>query len=177
MRQAPVGEEIAERFAWVDGHADVWRLFADPVLFGRIAAALAEPFQGSGIAIVCGIESRGFILGGAVARELDVGFAAIRKGEGLYPGPKVQLHTEPDYRGLRNVLRLQRQAIKPGDRVLLVDDWAERGSQARAAAELVARCGGTVAGLSVIVDQLGTRDGLPPVHALVVADDLAPPDV
>ena len=89
----------------------------------------------------------------------------------------MQLHTEPDYRGKRNVLRLQRRAIKPGDRVLLVDDWAERGSQARAAAELVARCGGTVAGLSLIVDQLGSRDGLPPVHALVAADDLSPPDV
>jgi len=172
-----VGEEIVERFAWVDGHADVWRLFADPVLFGRIAAALAEPFRDAGIAVVCGIESRGFILGGAVARELDVGFAAIRKGAGLYPGPKVQLHTEPDYRGNRNVLRLQRLAIKPGDLVLLVDDWAERGSQARAAAELVARCGGTVAGLSVIVDQLDTRDGLPPVHALVAAGDLGSSDM
>jgi adenine phosphoribosyltransferase len=172
-----VGEEILERFAWVEGHADVWRLFADPALFGRIAAALADPFRDAGIAVVCGIEARGFILGGAVARELDVGFAAIRKGDGLYPGPKVQLHTEPDYRGKRNVLRLQRQAIRPGDLVLLVDDWAERGSQARAAAELVARCGGSVAGLSVIVDQLGTREGLPPVHALVAADDLGPSDV
>jgi adenine phosphoribosyltransferase len=172
-----VGEEIAARFAWVHGHADIWRLFADAALFGRIAGALAEPFRASGIAVVCGIESRGFILGGAVARELDVGFAAIRKEGGLYPGPKVQLHTEPDYRGTRHVLRLQRQAIRPGDVVLLVDDWAERGSQARAAAALVERCGGTTAALAVIVDQLGTHDGLPPVHALVAADDLGPPDV
>ena len=127
-----VGEEIAARFAWVDGHADVWRLFSDPMLFGRIAAALADPFRESGITLVCGIESRGFILGGAVARELDVGFAAIRKEAGLYPGPKIQLRTETDYRGTRQMLRLQRRAVSGGDRVLVVDDWAERGSQARA---------------------------------------------
>jgi adenine phosphoribosyltransferase len=172
-----VAEEIAARFAWVDGHADVWRLFGDPALFGRIAAALADPFREAGVTVVCGIESRGFILGGAVARELDVGFAAIRKEAGLFPGPKIQLHTEADYRGTRHVLRLQRQAVGEGDRALIVDDWAERGSQARAAAELIDRCGGTAVGLAIVVDQLERHDGLPPVHALVGAADLGPPDV
>ena len=172
-----VGEEIVARFAWIDGHADVWRLFSDPALFGRIAGALADPYREAGVTVVCGIESRGFILGGAVARELDVGFAAIRKEAGLFPGPKIQLHTETDYRGSRHVLRLQRQAVREGDRALLVDDWAERGSQARAAAELVERCGGTVVGLALVVDQLETYDGLPPVHALVAADALGPSDV
>ena len=172
-----IGEEIAARFAWIDGHADVWRLFSDPELFGRIAAALADPFRDTGVTVVCGIESRGFIIGGAVARELDVGFAAIRKQTGLYPGPKIQLRTDADYRGTRQVLRLQRRAVNAGDRVLLVDDWAERGSQARAAAELVARCGGTAVGLALVVDQLATHDRLPPVHALVAADALGPSDL
>ncbi len=172
-----LADEIAERFAWVDGHADMWRLFGDPVLFGRIAEALADPFRDERVTVVCGIESRGFILGGAVARELSVGFAAIRKRDGLYPGPKIELRTEPDYRGNRNVLRLQRRAIRPGDRVLLVDDWAERGSQARAAVALVEQCGGVVAGLSVIVDQPDAHEGLPRVHALVPARALGPSDV
>jgi adenine phosphoribosyltransferase len=172
-----IAEEIAARFAWIDGHADVWRLFSDPDLFGRIASALADPFRDAGVAVVCGIESRGFILGGAVARELDVGFAAIRKEAGLFPGPKIQLRTEADYRGTHQVLRLQRRAVNAGDRVLLVDDWAERGSQARAAAELVARCGGTAVGLALVVDQLETHDGLPAVHALVAADALGPSDL
>jgi len=172
-----IADEIAARFAWVDGHADVWRLFSDPLLFGRIASALADPFREAEIGVVCGIESRGFILGGAVARELDVGFAAIRKQAGLYPGPKIQLRTDTDYRGTRQVLRLQRQAVRAGDRVLLVDDWAERGSQARAAADLVSRCGGTSVGLALVVDQLETHEGLPPVHALVDADDLGPSDL
>lgn len=172
-----LAEEITERFAWVDGHADVWRLLGDPILFGKIVAALADPFRDDGIAVVCGVESRGFILGGAVARELRVGFAAIRKRDGLFPGPKIELRTEPDYRGNRNVLRLQRHAIRAGDRVLLVDDWVERGSQARAGVELVERCGGTVAGFAVIVDQLENRDGPPRVHALVHADTLGPSDM
>ena len=89
-----LAEEIAERFAWIDGHADVWRLFGDPVLFAKIAAALADPFRDDGIAVVCGVESRGFILGGVVARELGVGFAAIRKRDGLYPGPKIELRID-----------------------------------------------------------------------------------
>jgi adenine phosphoribosyltransferase len=172
-----IADDIAARFAWVDGHADVWRLFSDPLLFGRIASALADPFRDAGVSVVCGIESRGFILGGAVARELDVGFAAIRKQAGLFPGPKIQLHTDTDYRGTRQVLRVQRQAVNAGDRVLLVDDWAERGSQARAAAELVVRCGGTAVGLALVVDQLETHEGLPPVHALVIADDLGASDL
>jgi adenine phosphoribosyltransferase len=172
-----LAEEIAERFAWVDGHADVWPLFGDPILFGKIATGLADPFRDDEIAVVCGVESRGFILGGAVARELGVGFAAIRKRDGLFPGPKIELRTEPDYRGNRNVLRLQRRAIRDGDRVLLVDDWVERGSQARAAVALVDRCGGIVAGISVVVDQLASHDGLPRVHALVHADALGPSDM
>lgn len=172
-----LAEEIAARFAWVDGHADVWRLFGDPVLFAKIAAALADPFRDDGIAVVCGVESRGFILGGVVARELGVGFAAIRKRDGLYPGPKIELRSEPDYRGNRNVLRLQRRAIREGDRVLIVDDWVERGSQIGAGVALVEHCGGTVAGISVIIDQLVDHGALPPVHALVHADALGPSDV
>ena len=168
-----IADEIAARFAWVDGHADVWRLFSDPLLFGRIASALADPFREAEIGVVCGIESRGFILGGAVARELDVGFAAIRKQAGLYPGPKIQLRTDTDYRGTRQVLRLQRQAVRAGDRVLLVDDWAWLPRSA----DLVSRCGGTSVGLALVVDQLETHEGLPPVHALVDADDLGPSDL
>jgi len=66
---------------------------------------------------------------------------------------------------------------KPGDRVLLVDDWAERGSQSRAAADLVAQCGATQLGLSVIVDELSdnVRQTLPRVTAVVRAGQLGTP--
>jgi adenine phosphoribosyltransferase len=125
---------------------------------------------------VAGVEARGFILGGAVALELGVGFAAIRKAAGLFPGPKVSRRTERDYRGNEHLLRLQREAVSPGDRVVLVDDWAERGSQALAARVLIEECGATFAGLSIVVDQLDdeTRKRIGRVHALVSHAELGP---
>jgi adenine phosphoribosyltransferase len=169
-----VAEDLVRRFAWVQGHADVWRLFSDGELLPRIAAALADPFRDA--TKVAGIEARGFILGAAVAAELGAGFIAIRKDAGLFPGPKLTEQSEPDYRGNRHVLRIQRDSLGPGDRVVLVDDWAEIGSQALAARTLIERCGATFAGLSIVIDQLEeeTRSRIGRVHALVSAADLGP---
>ncbi len=167
-------EDLLERFAWVEGHADVWRLFSDGELFRRIAAALAEPFQDA--TKVAGIEARGFILGGAVAAELGAGFVAVRKEAGLFPGAKASRRTEADYRGNENMLRIQRSAVQAGDRVVLVDDWAERGTQALAARVLIEECGAIFAGLSLVVDQLdeAVRERIGRVHALVSAEELGP---
>ena len=169
-------DDLVARFAWVDGHADVWRLFADGPLFGRVVAALAEPFRD--VTKVAGVEARGFILGAAAAAERGVGFVAIRKEGGLLPGPKAEVRTAPDYRGVEGLLRVQRGALGGGDRVVLVDDWAERGSQALAARALIEECGAEFVGLSVIVDQLEDeiRCRLGRVHALVSADQLGPSD-
>lgn len=151
---ADLRSELLDRFRWVDGHADVWRLFDDGELFGQLVVALASPFRGDGITRVAGIEARGFILGAAVARELRVGFVAIRKQGTLFPGPKLARQTSPDYRGVEAELRLQRAAVRTADRVLLVDDWFETGSQGLAAKALIEEAGGVLAGASVIVDQL-----------------------
>lgn len=163
---------ILRTLVWVDGHADVWRLFSDGELFRRIVAALAEPFQNA--TKVAGVEARGFILGGAVAAKLGVGFVAIRKEAGLFPGEKITRRAEMDYRGTEHVLRLQRAAVAPGDKVLLVDDWAEKGAQARAARELIEECGARFAGLSIVVDQLEdeVRERIGYVHALIREDEL-----
>jgi adenine phosphoribosyltransferase len=80
---------------------------------------------------VAGIESRGFMLGTAAALELGVGFVPVRKADGLFPGPKGVAEAGTDYRGNWHTLRLQRAALADGDRVLLVDDWIETGSQRR----------------------------------------------
>ncbi|ALO98999.1 Phosphoribosyltransferase [Streptomyces hygroscopicus subsp. limoneus] len=69
--------------------------------------------------------SRGFLLGAAVAVELGVGFFAVRKQEGLFPGEKLTRQTSPDYRRLRHELRIRRASLTPSDRVLMVDDWIE----------------------------------------------------
>jgi adenine phosphoribosyltransferase len=159
--------DLIARFAWVDGHADVWRLFDDGGLLERLVDALAEPY--AGVTKVAGVEARGFILGAAVATRLGAGFVAIRKEGGLLPGPKVVLRTAPDYRGNECFLRLQRRGLDSHDRVLLVDDWAERGSQALAARRLIEECGASFAGLSIVVDQLDdeVRPLLQPLHALI----------
>jgi adenine phosphoribosyltransferase len=146
--------DIRERFRWVNGHADVWRLFYDAELLPRLVAALAYPFRNDRITKVAGIEARGFILGAGVALELHAGFVAIRKPGNLFPGDKLSQLTPADYRGVQAELRLQRDSITPRDRVLLVDDWFETGSQALTAVELLEAAGGELVGASVIVDEL-----------------------
>ena len=115
----------------------------------RAGAALAAPFRAARARKVAGIEARGFILATAVALELGAGFVAVRKQGSVHPGPKAELRGPPDWRGLETVLRLQRHVIEPGDRVLLVDDWAETGSKAATARRLIEECGGVYIGLSL----------------------------
>ena len=141
----------------VGGHADVWRLFDDAALLRELATELVELFRREATK-VAGIESRGFILGTAAALELGVGFVPIRKAEGLFPGAKAVETTEPDYRGNRHLLRLQRAALTPGDHVVLVDDWIETGSQARSARRLVEACGARLLGVAVVVTQIESGD-------------------
>jgi adenine phosphoribosyltransferase len=109
---------------------------------------------------VAGIEGRGFILGAPVAVTLGAGFVACRKEGSLFPGPKLERETEPDYRGNKHRFRLRRNSVGPGDRVLLVDDWCETGNQARAAKGMIEECGGYLIGVSVIVDQLRPASAL-----------------
>jgi adenine phosphoribosyltransferase len=157
--------EIEVRF--VDGHADVRRLFDDPAQLREIAEALVEPFRGD-VTKVAGIESRWFILGTAAALELGAGFVPVRKADGLFPGPKAVAEAGTDYRGNRHRLRVQRAALADGDRVLLVDDWIETGSQAAAARQLVEECGAQLVGIATVVTELPAEAAgdLGRVHAL-----------
>jgi adenine phosphoribosyltransferase len=174
---ASTAQELAlARLRWVGGHADVWSVFRDAATLAAVVAALAEPYREQRVDAVCGVESRGFLLGAAVAVELGAGFLPVRKGTGLLPGDKAFGQTAPDYRGLRHTLRVQRAAVAPGDRVLLVDDWIETGNQASTVKALIEQSGGVWQGCSVLVDQLpaAAREGLGPVHAVLCADRLPP---
>ncbi len=163
-------------FRWNGGHADVWRVFVDADSLSAVIGGLAEPWRGNGVTHVVGIEARGFLLGAATAVALGAGFVAVRKADGLFPGEKVSTEAETDYRGFRHRLRMQ-AVLGPADRVLLVDDWAERGSQARAARQLVESLGATFVGASLMVDQLSptVRSALGRVTALVMAHELGDP--
>jgi adenine phosphoribosyltransferase len=164
------------RFAWQGGQADVWRVFDDGPAFALVDAALAEPWLASRISKVCGVEARGFILGSAVAFRLGAGFVAIRKAGALFPGPKDSQTTAPDYRGIVHDLEIQQRALQTQDRVLLVDDWAEEGSQAIAAKDLIEHRQAIFLGLAVMVDQLSdaTRSLLGDVRSIVRAAELPP---
>ena len=168
---------LLSEFRWHGGHADVWRLFVNATALSSVIDGLAEPWRDKGITHVLGIESRGFLLGGAVAVSLGAGFQAVRKEDGMLPGPKVSVQSASDYRSRSHLLRMQ-AVLHPGDVALLVDDWAERGSQAVAARELVEKCGALFAGVSVLVDQLDdeVRTKLGRVTSLVRASELGDPD-
>lgn len=176
---ATARELVLEHFRWIGGHADVWAIFRDAEALAAIVAGLAEPFRDEQVTAVCGIESRGFLLGGAAAVELGVGFVPVRKGEGLFPGEKLVRRSSPDYRNLRHTLRLQRSSLGPGDRVVLVDDWVETGSQAAAVRTMVEECGATWVGCSVIVDHFTSPRTVPDnalgtVRGLLTARELPP---
>jgi adenine phosphoribosyltransferase len=167
---------LLRMFQWRDGHADVWNVFRDAEAFARVIAGMVAPFRGESVTAVAGVESRGFLLGGAAAIELGVGFIAIRKAGALFPGDKARCATAPDYRGHSHELLVRRDDVRTGDRVLLVDDWAETGSQARAVDHLVRSCGAELVGLSLMIDQLDvtTRAGFVNVASLARFVDLPP---
>ncbi len=165
-----------QHFRWIGGHANVWAIFRDAEALAVVVAALAAPFRAEQVTAVVGIESRGFLLGGAAAVDLGVGFVPVQKEEGIFPGDKLVRKSTPDYRNLRHTLRLQRSSLGPGDRVVLVDDWIETGSQAAAVRSMVEECGATWSGCSVVVDELAgaPRDALGCVRGLLTMRDLPP---
>lgn len=171
MPASPFHDELVAQAVVIDGHADVLGMLGDAGIMRRATDALAEPFGSSGITKVAGLEARGFIFAAAVALKLGAGFVPVRKPGGIHPGLKERVVTRPDWRGRELTLEVQRAALGPEDQVLVVDDWAETGSQALGARQLVEACGADYAGLSLLVDQLtdDVRERLAPVHAVADA--------
>ncbi|NXV75218.1 APT1 phosphoribosyltransferase, partial [Atlantisia rogersi] len=126
-------------FAWLDPS----RLYCHPQGLQDCVADLLRPFQGDPIDMVAGIDAMGFILGAAAAAALQKGFLAIRKAGHLCVETVTQPYT--DYTGREKVLEVRSDAILPGLRVLLVDQWIETGGTMRAAIQLVEQLGGVVA--------------------------------
>jgi len=148
---------------------DVTPLLADAGGFARCIDALAEPWQGSGVQAVCGIEARGFIFGAALAQKLHAGFVPLRK-PGKLPPPVVTVDYQLEYGSDR--LEAQSDALKPGERVLLVDDVLATGGTLAAAVTLIDRLGAELMGASVVIelDALQGRarwQGGKPLHSLL----------
>ena len=150
---------------------DITPLLAQPAALGQAIAALADPHRGGGVDQVLGIEARGFLVAAPVALALGAGFVPVRK-----PG-KLPWHTEHEEYALEygtDRLEVHGDAVRPGERVLIVDDVVATGGTAAAAARLVQKLGGEVVGLSFVIELafLAGRDALDgyAVHSLVTFD-------
>ena len=128
---------------------DITTLLRDSKAFGIAIEALSEPWLGAGIDKVAGIEARGFILGGAVAHSLKAGFVPIRK-RGKLPHETVRVAYSLEY-GV-DEMEMHKDAIRNGEKVLLLDDLIATGGTATAAAQLLKSAGAQVVCASFVID-------------------------
>ncbi len=140
---------------------DITTLVQDYDAFRYTIKKLASIFLDSDIDVVVGIESRGFIIGAPLALELCAGFVPARK-PGKLPYETVKKEYQTEYS--RDSVEMHRDAIKPGQRVLMVDDLIATGGTMKASIELVEELKGDIVGVALVVD-------LPDLHGKEKIDD------
>ena len=149
---------------------DITTLLGHPRAFRRAVDELVQPFAGAKIDRVAGIEARGFILGGAVAHQLSVGFLPLRK-KGKLPHKTVSVDYALEYG--TDTIEMHLDGCAAGERVMLIDDLIATGGTAMAAIELLRKCGAEVVAAAFVIDlpELGGADKLRaagvPVQTLV----------
>jgi adenine phosphoribosyltransferase len=128
---------------------DITPVLGNGPLFGQVVLEMSRPFRDSGITHVLGIEARGFILGGAVATTLGAGFVPARK-PGKLPWERATEAYDLEYGA--DALEAHRDALRPGNRVLIVDDVLATGGTARAAGQLTRGLGAELVGWSFLLE-------------------------
>jgi adenine phosphoribosyltransferase len=128
---------------------DITTLLGDARAFRRAIDELVQPWAGTKIEKVAGMEARGFILGGAVAHQLSAGFVPIRK-KGKLPWTTVSIAYSLEY-GL-DEMELHKDAVQPGERVILVDDLIATGGTAEGAVKLLMQIGAEVVAACFVID-------------------------
>ncbi len=136
-------------------YKDITPLLADAGAFRATIDGLCDHYGDTPIDRVLGVEARGFIVAAPVADRLDAGFVPVRKA-GKLPWQIEQEEYELEYG--TDLLEVHRDAVAPGERVLIVDDVLATGGTAAATARLVAKLGGEVAGFGFVIE-LGFLDG------------------
>lgn len=144
---------------------DVTTLMGHPAAFRKAVDELVQPFAGLKIDKVAGIEARGFILGGACAHQLSAGFVPLRK-KGKLPYESMSQSYELEYG--TDELEMHIDAIKPGERVLIVDDLIATGGTAEAGIKLLQKGGAKVEAAIFLVD-------LPELGGIQKIEDLGVP--
>ena len=130
---------------------DITTLLKDPAAFHEAIELLTEPYQDRKVDVVVGMESRGFIFSAPMAFQLDAGFVPVRK-LGKLPAETVSVEYALEYG--TNTLEVHKDAIAPGQRVLIVDDLLATGGTVKGTIELVERLQGEVVGLAFLVELL-----------------------
>jgi len=134
---------------------DITPLLADAGALDEAVRRLAEPYEGTGVECVAAVESRGFIFGAAVARQLGAGFVPIRK-PGKLPHETVSREYSLEYG--TDAVEIHTDAVSPGSKVLMIDDLLATGGTMAAACELVASLGGRIVGIAFLIE-LGFLNG------------------
>src|SRR6266571_7886803 len=128
---------------------DITTLLKDKVGFATLIDALSEFYLLKNIDLVLGIEARGFIFGPALAYRLNAGFVPVRKPKKL-PAEVAKVTYELEYGS--DTLEMHKDAVRPGQRVLIVDDLLATGGTVSATMELVEKLGGHIAGIAFLVE-------------------------
>lgn len=152
---------------------DITTMLGDARAFRRAVDELVHPWAGTKIDKIAGIEARGFILGGAVAHQMSAGFVPIRK-KGKLPHDTVRVAYSLEY-GI-DEMEMHKDAIAPGERVILIDDLIATGGTAEAAVKLLKQMGAVIEAACFVIDlpDLGGRAKIEalgvPVHTLISFD-------
>ncbi|MBE0534746.1 MAG: adenine phosphoribosyltransferase [Phycisphaerae bacterium] len=147
---------------------DIAPLLGNAAALAAAIRGLAEPFRTAGIAHIAAVEARGFIFGSAVARELNAGFIPLRK-KGKLPCVTECFTYDLEY-GV-DTIEVHRDAIQPGEKILMVDDLLATGGTMAAACSLMERLGAEIAGLTFLIELTGlpgrARLGNYPINVLI----------
>lgn len=128
---------------------DITPLLADHAAFAELIRHFADHYRNAGITKVLGIEARGFLLAAPIAMELKAGIVPVRK-KGKLPYKRVSATYALEYG--TDTLEMHEDAVKPGEKVLVVDDVLATGGTAAAVCEMVDKIGGKVAGVAMLIE-------------------------
>jgi adenine phosphoribosyltransferase len=147
---------------------DVTTLIQNPEAFKKSVDLLAKKYKGKGFAKVVGVEARGFIFGAAVAHRIGAGFVPVRK-KGKLPYKTISTTYELEYG--TDTLEIHQDAIKPGEKVLIIDDLLATGGTVKAVTDLIKQLGGNIGAIAFVIEliDLKGKDKLKeyPVFSLV----------
>jgi len=148
---------------------DITPLLADVEAFRTAIQLMAEALDAESVQAVVGIESRGFMFGAALADKLGVGFVPVRKPGKL---PAATYRAEYDLEYGSDAVEIHQDALRPGDRVVVVDDLVATGGTAQATADLVRQCGAEVAAFVFLIHLVALEgvEKLAPTRVVTILD-------